>query len=168
MAFGEFRAMNEHDIAKVHEVPPQLIGNMGDSNRSNIEEAVRDFVKEVIEPRQERLAERIYRTIHQEALDIHDWTIEFTTKGADDELRQTEIAAQTVDAVGDALTVNQALGLFGIDPRDDTLGEMLLSEVGGGGSPGDMLDMALDETQQEALNQARAAKRIQTGAVADD
>ena len=101
-------------------------------------------------------------------MDIDDWTIEFVTKGADDELRQTEIAAQTVDAVGDALTVNQALGLFGIDPRDDTLGEMLLSEVGGGGSPGDMLDMALDETQQEALNQARAAKRIQTGAVADD
>jgi len=168
MAFGEFRRMNEHDISKVHEVPPQLIGNMGDSNRSNIEEAVRDFVKEVIEPRQERLAERIYRTIHQEALNIDDWTIAFKTKGADDELRQTEIAAQTVDVVGDALTVNQALGLFGIDPRDDTLGEMLLSEVGGGGSPGDMLDMALDETQQEALNQARAAKRIQTGAVADD
>jgi len=45
MSFGAFREMNEHEIAKAHSVPPQLIGVMESANRSNSEAAIRDLSK---------------------------------------------------------------------------------------------------------------------------
>lgn len=107
MAFIDFRRQNEHEIAKVHEVPPQLIGNMESANRSNSEEAIRDFVKEVIEPQQERFADRLYRIVHRDILEITDWTLEFHTRGAEDEKRQADILKTILRSGGSALTVNE-------------------------------------------------------------
>lgn len=167
MSFERFREMNEKDIAKVHEVPLQLLGQH-DATNSNSEEAIREFTQEVIKPAQDRFAERLYRVVHQQILGVSDWTVEFVTKGGTDEQRQTEIAAQTVNAVGSAMTVNQALGLFGMEPRDDTIGEMLLSEIGGRGGMGDVIQQEIDDRVDDAVADVEAAARIQRGATADD
>lgn len=171
MSFERFREMNEKDIAKVHEVPLQLLGRHNATN-SNSEEAIREFTQEVIKPAQDRFAERLYRVIHQQILGVSDWTIEFVTKGGTDEQRQTEIAAQTVKAVGSAMTVNQALGLFGMEPRDDTIGEMLLSEIGGRGGMGQAIQQEIDDRVNDAVDDAvtdaEAATRIQAGGTVDD
>ena len=167
MSFERFREMNEKDIAKVHEVPLQVLGHH-DATNSNSEEAIREFTQEVIKPAQERFAERLYRVVHQQILGVSDWTIEFVTKGGTDEKRQTEIAAQTINAVGSAMTVNQALGMFGMEPRDDTIGEMLLSEVGGGGGMGEVIQQEISDRVDDAVADVEAAARIQRGATADD
>ena len=118
MSFANYRDQNEKDIAKVHSVPLQLLGNH-DVTNSNSEEAIREFTEDEIKPEQERYAERIYRVIHQQILDVHDWTINFVTKGARNERERAEIAKMTADSVKEVLTVNQALELFGLEPRDD-------------------------------------------------
>lgn len=166
-SFTEYRETNERDIAQVHEVPRQLLGHQ-DATNSNTEEAVREFTQEVIKPAQDRFAERLYRIIHQRILDVDDWTIDFVTKGADNQQRETEIAATTVDAVGQAMTVNQALEQFGLEPRDDSIGEMLLSEIGGGGGLGETFQQAIDERVDDAVGDLEAEARIQAGAEADD
>jgi len=163
MSFTEYRQLNELEIAKVHQVPPQLIGRMESSNRSNAQEAIRDFVKMTVEPRQDRFADRLYRIIHQKILGIEDWTIDFVLKGADNEYQQAEIAKMAVNAAGQAMTVNQALDQFGLEPRDDALGEMLLSEVGMSQSPGAALDSRLNDVEEAAAEDA-AAERIARGA----
>ena len=112
MSFGAFRQLNEHEIAKVHEVPPQLMGDMESANRSNSDAAIRDFVKEVIEPRQSSFADRLYRVIHQEILGIEDWTLEFTLRGAEDEQRQADILQTVLRAGGTALTINEVRTLI--------------------------------------------------------
>jgi len=162
MSFTEYRQLNELEIAKVHQVPPQLIGRMESSNRSNAQEAIRDFVKMTVEPRQDRFADRLYRIIHQKILGIEDWTIDFVLKGADNELQEAEIAKMAVNAAGQAMTVNQALDQFGLDPRDDALGEMLLSEVGMSQTPGAALDSRLNDVEEAAAEDA-AAERIARG-----
>lgn len=167
LSFERFRQLNEKDIAKVHEVPLQLLGHH-DATNSNSEEAIREFTQEVIKPAQERFAERLYTVIHQQILGVDDWTIEFVTKGGTNEERETMIAAQTVDAVGQALTVNQALELFGMEARDDTIGEMLLSEIGGGGGLGDALQQEINDEVSEQVDdvatELQAAARIERGA----
>ena len=176
-AFTDYRVRNEHDIAKVHEVPPQLIGVMENSNRSNIKEAIRDFTKEVIEPRQERFAGRLYRIIHQQVLDIHDWTIEFETKGARNEAEEADVLATRAGALDRVQTVNELREEAGMEPMDGPVGEMLVVEVtggnGGGGGPaefgraGDALVDALDRIEDEATTAAEVEARIQRGALAD-
>ena len=163
MSWTEYRDMNERDIAQVHEVPRQHLGHQ-DATNSNTEQAVREFTQEVIKPAQERFAERLYRIVHQQILDVHDWTLSFVTKGGDDRVTETEIAAQTVDAVGDAMTVSQAMDQFGLE-ADDTIADMLLSEVGGGGG---MFEQALDDRVSDVRDELAAEKRIQRGAEADD
>jgi len=106
MSFGAFRQLNEHEIAKVHEVPSQLL-DRHDATNSNSDAAIRDFVKEVIEPRQSSFADRIFRVIHQEILGIDDWTLEFVTRGAEDEQRQADILQTVLRAGGAALTINE-------------------------------------------------------------
>ena len=171
-SFTEYRVRNEHDIAKVHEVPPQLVGVMGDSNRSNIKEAIRDFTKEVIEPRQERFAGRLYRIIHQQVLDVDDWTLSFRTKGAENEREEAEVASITVDSVGDAMSVREAREEHGLEGQpewmSDEIANSLLSELQVTPGPGEALEVALAETEQQAAARARTQARIQNGAVADD
>jgi len=165
MSFANYREMNEKDIAKVHHVPLQMLGNH-DATNSNSEEANREFTQETIQPEQERYAERLYRVIHQQILDVHDWTIDFVTKGAENRRQEAEIGKMTADAVKDVLTVNQALELFGLDPRDDEIGQRLVSEVSSQQTPGAALDEAVTQVEQTAREE-KAAERIKRGSTGD-
>lgn len=130
MSFIEFRKLNEHEVSKVHQIPPQLMGRMESANRSNSKEAVRDFVKTVIEPAQQRFAERLYRVIHQQVLDIQDWKLEFRTIGAENEKRQAEILKTVLRSGGSALLVNEVREMINdiadrqIDSIDELDGEL--------------------------------------------
>lgn len=127
MAFTEFRRLNEHEVAKVHEVPHVLINRLESSNRANAREQIRDFTEEVIEPQQRRFAERIYRVIHQDVLDVTDWTIEFKTKTGDRQ-RQRDIAKTEMEATNGAMTVNEARENVGLEPKEEFEG-ILLAEL---------------------------------------
>ena len=170
-AFTEYRQRNEHDIIKVHEVPPQLIGVMEDSNRSNIKEAIRDFTTEVIQPEQSAFAGRLYRIIHQQVLGITDWTLDFETRGASNEREETEIAEIILSTIGEATTVREGREMFGLtgqpDWMSDEVANSYLSELQTQPGAGEALEMALAETEAEAAARARADTRIQNGAVAD-
>lgn len=167
MAFSEFRKLNEHDVAKVHEVPPQLVGVMADSNRSNIKEAIRDFTKEVIEPAQERFSNRLYRVIHQQALQVDDWTLEFETRGAENKRENAEVAATVVDSVGQAMTVREVRSEHGLTPQpewmSDDLANTLLSELSAPQGPGATFEQIIEETEERARTQARTEARLARG-----
>jgi len=165
MSFANYREMNEKDIAKVHHVPLQILGNH-DATNANTEEAIREFTEETIAPEQERYAERLYRVIHQQILDVHDWTVDFVTKGARNERERAEIGKMTADSVKEVLTVNQALELFGLEPRDDEIGERLVSEVSTQQTPGAALDEAVTQVAQSAREE-KADERIKRGASGD-
>ncbi|MFC5135486.1 MULTISPECIES: phage portal protein [Haloferacaceae] len=143
MDFRQFREKNEHEIAKVHEVPPILIGVTSTSNRSNSKEQVQDFATEVVQPEQHKFSERLYQTIHQVALGVSDWTIEYELRGADNEKEEAQLAEQKVRAMrlAGVGTVNEARVELGLEPfpNDDPRGDMTLAEFeaetqqGGGG-----------------------------------
>ena len=124
MSWTEFRTMNERDIAKVHEVPRQLLGHQ-DATNSNTEEAVREFIEDVIKPAQDRRAKRLYRIIHQQILDVHDWTIDFVTKGGQNERREAEILATELGAGGQSLTVNEVRARLGEEPIEELEGVLV-------------------------------------------
>ena len=124
MSWTEFRTMNERDIAKVHEVPRQLLGHQ-DATNSNTEEAVREFIEDVIKPAQDRRAERLYRIIHQQILDVHDWTIDFVTKGGQNERREAEILATELGAGGQSLTVNEVRARLGEEAIEELEGVLV-------------------------------------------
>ena len=132
MDFRQFREKNEHEIAKVHEVPPILIGVTDTSNRSNSQEQIRDFATNVVQPEQHKFAERLYQTIHQVALGITDWTIEYKLRGADNEEQEAKLAEQKVRAMrlAGVGTVNEARSELGLEPfpDDDPRGDMTLAE----------------------------------------
>lgn len=135
MDFREFRRKNEHEIAKVHEVPPILIGVTDTSNRANSREQVHAFATEVIKPEQHKFAERLYQVIHQTALGVTDWTIEFDLRGADQPMREASIANQRIQASDGTMTVDEARAEVGKDPLPDDHavdGETLLANLGGG------------------------------------
>jgi len=165
MSFANYREMNEKEIAKVHHVPLQILGHH-DATNANTEEAIREFTEETIAPEQERYAERLYRVIHQQILDVHDWTVDFVTKGARNERERAEIGKMTADSVKEVLTVNQALELFGLEPRDDEIGERLVSEVSTQQTPGAALDEAVTQVEQSAREE-KADERIKRGASGD-
>ncbi|QLH78682.1 phage portal protein [Halosimplex rubrum] len=151
MDFREFRRKNEHEIAKVHEVPPILIGVTETSNRSNSQEQVRDFAKNVVEPEQHKFAERLYQTIHQVALGVTDWTIEYELRGADAPKEDADIARRKIQAVRGAIPVNRALEMIGEEPLSDDHpvdGQTLLANVGAdpasgfGGGGGDGVEQS--------------------------
>lgn len=164
MAFISYRERNEHDIAKVHEVPPQLVNNMGDSNRSNIKESIRDFTKEVIEPAQERFAGRLYSIIHQMIFDVDDWTLEFRTKGAENEREKAEVAATVIESIGRAMTVREARLEHGLKGKpewmSDEFANTYLHELGGNESPGESLERALADVEESAVSKSRTQERI--------
>ncbi|MFB6237528.1 MAG: phage portal protein [Halopenitus sp.] len=129
MDFREFREKNEHEIAKVLEIPPIKIGNTGTSNRSNSEVQDREFALEVIQPEQHKFAARLYQLIHQQAFGVTDWTIEFELRGADQPAEDAKLAEQRVRAMrlAGVGTVNEAREELGLPP-DDEYGDMMLSE----------------------------------------
>jgi HK97 family phage portal protein len=133
MDFREFREKNEHEIAKVHEVPPILIGVTETSNRSNSQQQVADFARNVVAPEQHKVAQRLYKTIHQTALGIDDWTLEFELRGADQPKEEASVARRKIQAVRGAIPVNRALEMIGEDPLPEDHpvdGETLLANVG--------------------------------------
>ncbi|SIS00250.1 phage portal protein, HK97 family/phage portal protein, PBSX family,TIGR01540 [Haladaptatus litoreus] len=141
MDFREFREKNEHEIAKVHEVPPILIGVTETSNRANSQEQVREFATDVIAPEQNKFAGRFYQIIHQQALGVTDWTIEYELRGAEQPKEDAEVARRKIQAVNGAIPINRALEMIGEDPLPDDHeidGDTLVADIGnsGGGPPG--------------------------------
>jgi len=145
MSFEAFRQKNEHEIAKVLEMPPIKIGNTGTSNRSNSEQQDRDFALEVIQPEQHKFAQRLYQTLHQQALGVTDWTLEYELRGADQPKQDAEVARRKISAVRGAIPVNRALEMIGEEPLPDDHpvdGDTLVANVGSsvapdGPTPGD-------------------------------
>lgn len=136
MDFRRFREKNEHEIAKVLEVPPILIGVTETSNRSNSKEQVREFALEVIQPEQHKFAERLYQTIHQTALGVTDYTIEYELRGAEQPREDAETARRKIQAVNGAVPINRALEMVGLDPLPDEHpvdGQTLVANVPNGG-----------------------------------
>lgn len=136
MDFRLFREKNEHEIAKVHEVPPILIGVTETSNRANSKEQVREFATDVVAPEQHKFAERLYQIIHQKALSITDWTIEYELRGAEQPKEDAEVARRKIQAVNGAIPINRALEMIGEDPLPDDHeidGDTLVAEIGGSG-----------------------------------
>ncbi|WP_137288843.1 phage portal protein [Natronorubrum halophilum] len=138
MEFQQFRERNEHEIAKVHEVPPILINVTDTSNRSNSKEQVREFAEDVIAPEQKKFEARLYKILHQTALGVDDWTIQFELRGADRPEKNARIARNRVDAAGQAVTIDEAREAAGWDPLPDDHpvdGSTLLAELGGNEQP---------------------------------
>jgi PBSX family phage portal protein len=145
MSFEAFREKNEHDIAKAHEVPPIKIGVTDSANRSNSETQDHQFATEIIEPEQHKFAERLYQILHQQALAVTDWTIDFELRGAEQPDREATVARKKIQAVRGAIPVDRALEMIGEEPLPDMHpvdGETLVSQLGespgGGGSDPDV------------------------------
>ncbi|WP_265109186.1 phage portal protein [Halosolutus halophilus] len=137
MEFQAFRERNEHEIAKVHEVPPILINVTSTSNRSNSKEQVREFAEDVVAPEQAKFEARLYHILHQTALGVDDWTIQFELRGADRPEKNARVARNRVDAAGQAVTVDEAREAAGWDPlpEDHPIdGDTLLINLGNSAS----------------------------------
>ena len=143
MEFQAFRERNEHEIAKVHEVPPILINVTSTSNRSNSDAQVQEFANDIIAPEQAKFESRLYTILHQQALGVDDWTIDFELRGGDNKKEEAQLAEQRVRAMrlAGVGTVNEAREELGLDPFDDERGEMTLqefeAEFGADGTGGD-------------------------------
>jgi len=133
MEFEKFRQRNEHEIAKVHEVPPILINVTDTSNRSNSEAQVQEFSEGVISPEQAKFESRLYHILHQTALDVDDWAIEFELRGASRPMEEARVARTKIQAVRGSIPVNRGLEMVGEDPlpEDHEIdGDTLISEIG--------------------------------------
>ena len=130
MEFEAFRERNEHEIAKVHEVPPILINVTSTSNRSNSEAQVQEFANDVIAPEQAKFESRLYSIIHQTGLGVDDWTIDFELRGGNNQKEEAQLAEQRVRAMrlAGVGTVNEAREELGLDPFEGDMGDMTLSE----------------------------------------
>jgi len=137
MDFRLFREKNEHEIAKVHEVPPILIGVTESSNRSNSQAQVADFANNVVAPEQHKFSERLYRLIHQTYLGVTDWTIEYELRGADQPKEDADVARRKIQAVRGAVPIDRGLEMIGEEPLPDDHpvdGQTLIANVGSDGS----------------------------------
>ena len=133
MEFQAFRERNEHEIAKVHEVPPILINVTSTSNRSNSEAQVQEFAEDVIAPEQAKFEARLYRILHQTALGVDDWTIDFVLRGASRPKEEARTARTKIQAVRGAIPVDRALEMIGEEPLPedhDVDGDTLVANVG--------------------------------------
>lgn len=130
MEFEAFRERAEHEIAKVHEVPPILINVTSTSNRSNSEAQVQEFANDIIAPEQAKFESRLYSIIHQQALGVDDWTIDFELRGGNNPQEEARMAEQRVRAMrlAGVGTVNEAREELGLEPFEDDRGEMTLQE----------------------------------------
>ena len=157
-SFIEFRKENEHDIGKAHDCPPVVYDRTDQINYANAESQRRSFANETIRPKQEKYAARLYRVIHQTMLGVDGWTIDFVLHGAENEERQAKIAATRIKAGAVAgMTVNEARDELGLDALEGPEGEMLLSELGGGGSESAAaIESLLDDVRADAKREQRA------------
>ena len=135
MEFQAFRERNEHEIAKVHNVPPLLIGDVRTANRSNSKEQVRAFAQETIAPEQAKFESRLYHILHRTALEAPDWTIEFELRGVDQPEKMARTADRRIQAVDRAVLVGEAREAAGWPPLPDDApisDTDLLADIGGG------------------------------------
>jgi hypothetical protein len=112
-----------------------LIGVTETSNRSNSEAQVHEFATEVIQPEQHKFAERLYRLIHQTALGVTDWTIEFNLRGGEQPGVQADTARKKIQAVQGAIPVDRALQMIGEEPIGGERGQMLIADLGTDADP---------------------------------
>lgn len=117
-SFQGFRDNNMRDIAMSHEVPLPVLGEH-DATNTNTQSAVREFTDEVIKPNQRRFEERLYRSIHQQVLDITDWRVSFVTKGANNPQREANVLATKLGAAKQTLEVNEVREMMGVEPIDE-------------------------------------------------
>jgi PBSX family phage portal protein len=155
-SFIEYRKENEHDIGKAHDCPPVVYDRTDQINYANADAQRRSFANETIRPKQEKLADRLYRVIHQTMLGVDGWTIEFVLHGAENEERQAKIAKTRIAAgVQAGMLVNEAREELGLDPLDGPEGNMLLSELGSSGSA-EAIENALAAERESAKRDQRA------------
>lgn len=173
MSFTQYREANEHDVAKVHEVPPILLNKTESSNRSNSREQIRAFAEEVVAPEQDRFAERLYNILHVQGLGVTDWKIDFHLRGANNAMREAEVAATRIQGSQGVMKVNEARKELGLEELDSPAGEMLLAEVGsgpagpagpGGGVGGqisDMVDNAVSDMRDDVMAELRSTTPVE-------
>ena len=140
MSFEAFREKNEHEIAKAHEVPPIKIGVTESSNRSNSGVQDKEFATEIIQPEQNKFAERLFQILHQQAFGVSDWTIDYELRGADQPKEEASIAERKIRAVRGAVPIDRALEMIGEDPLPDDHpvdGQTLVADVGSDTQPVD-------------------------------
>jgi HK97 family phage portal protein len=178
-SFVDYRENNESDIAQVHEVPMQAL-NRHDATNSNTEEALRQFDEEYIRPNQRRFEERLYRTIHQQILGVEDWKLRFVSGHGEDEEKQAKIADIRIRAgqFSGVMTVDEARQELGLEPFDDSIGDMPLKEfqsLMGGGAGGEfeqLLTEQIEDVAQDLIDDVEqkvsAERRIQSGAAEAD
>lgn len=156
-SFIEYRKENEHDIGKAHDCPPVVFDRTDQINYANADAQRRSFANETIRPKQQKLAERLYRVIHQTMLDVDGWTVDFVLHGAENEERQAQIAKTRISAgVQGGMLVDEAREELGLEPLDGPEGNMLLSELGAGSETAEAIESALDVEREAARADERA------------
>ncbi|WP_135807350.1 phage portal protein [Halorussus marinus] len=173
MDFRQFREKNEHEIAKVLEMPPIKIGVTDSANRSNSDQQDRDFALEVIQPEQNKLEARLYKTLHQTAFGVSDWTIDYELRGADQPKEDAQLAEQRVRAMrlAGVGTVDEAREELGLDPLGDPYGSMTLQEFEeefGGNPAGEGETEAVHEPPAEYKIGEREWDAVKSNLVAKD
>jgi len=154
MDFRQFREKNEHEIAKVLEMPPIKIGVTDSANYSNSGQQDKDFALEVIQPEQHKFAQRLYATIHQTAFGVDDYTLEYELRGAD----QPKLEAQMTEQRARAMRLSQVAQVdeireeLGLEPLGEPYGSMTIAEFEaevGGDPAGDGETAAVHEPPEE-------------------
>lgn len=173
-SFLEYHAHNEHELLKVHEVPPIEAGTIESGSFSTDAQAQRrSYIETTIHPKQEAFAALLYETIHS-ALGVTDYTIEFNTRGVDTRLTDAEILKTQVEASKGVMTVDEVRERLALDPLGPPVGELLLAELGGAsrtGGIGEHVEEMVDEQVEQARDDLHRDLRTEqwaTGAVAED
>lgn len=155
-SFIEYRKENEHDILKAHDVPPVVANRTEKINRANADAQRREFANETVRPKQQKLASRLYRVIHQTMLGVDGWTVEFELHGAENEQRQAQISLTRIKAGAQAgMLVDEAREELGLEPLDSAEGNLMLSELGSQGST-EAIEAALEAEREEARSEVRS------------
>lgn len=149
MSFQDFRMHNEHEIAKVHEVPELLINRAENSNRSNAREWVADFANNVIAPEQVEHAKQLYEIIHKTLLECPDWTLEFELRGARNREREVDIASKKISASQGWITVGEVREELGLDPFGDERDNELIGDA----ASSDSVDEAIEQTVENQFEE---------------
>ena len=155
-SFTEYRKENEHDIGKAHDCPPVVYDRTESINYANAESQRRQFANETIRPKQQKLAARLHRVIHQTMLDVDGWSIEFELHGAENEERQATIAKTRIQAgVQAGMLVDEAREELGLEPLGAPEGNLMLSELGRQGSA-EAVEAVLESERESARSEVRA------------
>lgn len=183
-SFLDYHGHNEHEILKVHEVPPIEAGTIESGAFSTDAEAQRkSYLETTIAPKQESFAQLLHETIHR-ALGVEDWIIRFKQRGIDTRRMDAELADLQVRAMrlSGVATVDEVREVLDLPTMGPPLGEMTIAEFqaavagpGGGGAGGDVDGAIRDSVSEEFDDLAeqwqanqRVEERITRGAEADD